>query len=912
MAIIEKVTREDLELYEILRNPALAIEFIQNFDRQDWEEEFELTWYQKEFILDFSSYVSIMAARATGKTVSLSGLLIWLLVFNVFPSDYIVYSVPSKVHLEPVWTNLVRMFRSNSFLKAFMDARQGINSSDFTVKLKNGMSLLCRIAGQSGTGANVIGLHTPYFILDECIPGNQKVSCVNSNKHISDLKVGDKILSWDGKNVVEDRVSSVRKIKREQRVLEFQFNNTSIRVGENHRLFTDRGYIKAGELTPEDSIYFHKNTDRKYWTDEEMVFVKDSIKNSLSIKCIAEQLNRTELSVFRKISSLGLKAKEIYDSYPLTEEECQIILGSLLGDGSAEIEPFRARYRTNHSLKQKEYVDWLITKLNRLVRGKPRISKSGGWGDYTYSFNTLGHSEILNIANELYIDNKKTITRNYLNKLNSLGLAVWFMDDGSESGMFSTHSFSEEENQIIVDYLKEVWNIDTKIYKDDPKNLYFICIKNSSLKILKDIIKDHIPECMKYKIGEGKYNNNIPVIENVENGEDITTLVKTKIESIREVKRTRADYLYDITVENNHNFFVNGILTKNSGYYPWGTFVELQPTINTFTSGFKLAVAGVPTGLREKNVCFHCDMENSNYSKHRIHAYLNPRFTEVDKQRAVEQYGGEESEDYIHLVLAEHGKPSFAIFDRGLFSIGNDTIYKMDINGTELQEDLAAYESKISIFPNAIDSKNKVIMGIDLGYTEPTAILIMYLERGIIHFYGKFNLVKVPYPIQEKLIDKLDSKFNPVIIGIDRGGTGVSTVQHLIGDTDYLHKNYLKRLVPIDFSASIVLGIDQDGQEIKTKTKPFAVSVLQDYCNNHKLVFSNKDLDMITELERMTYTKTPSGDIVYKTLTARGGKRGDDHYTSALLCGVLAFYLENEFILSRQAQKKLYNPTWII
>jgi hypothetical protein len=131
-------------------------------------------------------------------------------------------------------------------------------------------------------------------------------------------------------------------------------------------------------------------------------------------------------------------------------------------------------------------------------------------------------------------------------------------------------------------------------------------------------------------------------------------------------------------------------------------------------------------------------------------------------------------------------------------------------------------------------------------------------------------------------------------------------------DKEYIHKDYKKRMVPVDFSSSIVLGIDSEGKEIKSKTKPFATSVLQDYANNHKIVFTSTDLEMITELERMTYSKTPTGDIVYRTLTVRGGKKGEDHFTSALLCASLAYYLNNEFILNRPEIKKLAKPHWFI
>lgn len=514
--IEERIAQDDLIIYEIFKNPVLFGEFILNADKQERDEEFELTIYQKEFILDFSNYVALSCARAVGKTVSLSILILWILLFNIFPDDYIVYTVPSKVHLEPVFTNLSRMLRSNSILKHFIDARGGINNSDFSIKMLNNAKLMCRIAGQTGTGANVIGLHTPYVLLDE------------------------------------------------------------------------------------------------------------------------------------------------------------------------------------------------------------------------------------------------------------------------------------------------------------------------------------------------------------------------------------------------------------GGYFPWATFMELQPIINTWQRGFKLLVSGVPTGVRENNVLYHADRENSNYSKHRVSAFQNPRFSEKDKERALEQYGGEESDDYIHSVLGQHGKPVFSLFDRSTFEIQTYPIYKLVIDGIRESENLVDIMAKIAMLPAIHNEKHDRILGIDLGYTEPTAVWVIEVDDyGRLKFHSKIQLTKVSYPVQEKIIDLLDSKYNPSIIGIDKGNTGISIIQTLIEHKDYSHKDYKKKIVPIDFSSQIILGLNSDNEEIKSKTKPFTVSVLQDYTNNHKLIYSSTDMDMVVELERMTYTKGINGEIAYKTLTSKGGKRGDDHFTSALLCGVASYYLMNEFSFGNQKRKKLIRPSWI-
>jgi len=514
--IEERCTRDDLEVYEIFRNPCLLGEFISNLDRTEHEEEFILTSYQKEYLCDFNSYVSLMASRATGKTVALTINIIWALLFNIFPDNYVVYTVPSKVHLEPVFANLTRMFRSNSLLQQYIERNGGINGSEFSISLKNQSKLICRIAGMSGTGANVIGLHTPYVILDE------------------------------------------------------------------------------------------------------------------------------------------------------------------------------------------------------------------------------------------------------------------------------------------------------------------------------------------------------------------------------------------------------------AGYYPFATFLELQPIVNTWQNGYKLVCSGVPTGLREKNVLWHTDQENTNYTKHRISSFQNPRFTEEDRQRAIEQYGGEDSDDYVHLWLGQHGKPVFSLFDRNAFDIQSYPVYKFEFDGVREGDNLINILSGISILPALPDKIKQCIMGIDLGYTEPSCVFVMYEDpsNGTIKFHAKVKLTKVTYPIQEKIIDLLDTKYNPYIIGIDRGSAGVSVIQNLLEHRDYVHKDYKKKIVPIDFSSSISLGIDSDGKEIKQKTKPFAVTVLQEYTNNRKIIYSYTDTEMITELERMTYSKTPTGEIVYKTLTQRGGKRGEDHFTSALLCAMTSYYMVNDYNLFAVEKKKLMMASW--
>ena len=153
MPIREKISDKEWMLYEVLRHPILFGEFYRNLDLPKGKDEWEYSPYQKEYLGDFSPYVSLCCGRAVGKTVTLTDYILWIMINNIYPEEYILYTVPNKVHLEPVFFSLIRELRNNSLLKNFIAPKSGINSSNFTITLLNSSQLVCRIAGQSGTGA---------------------------------------------------------------------------------------------------------------------------------------------------------------------------------------------------------------------------------------------------------------------------------------------------------------------------------------------------------------------------------------------------------------------------------------------------------------------------------------------------------------------------------------------------------------------------------------------------------------------------------------------------------------------------------------------------------------------------------------------------------------------------------------
>jgi hypothetical protein len=202
---------------------------------------------------------------------------------------------------------------------------------------------------------------------------------------------------------------------------------------------------------------------------------------------------------------------------PLSKNVRDIILGSLLGDGSLAINPkYKSpRFSFRHSIKQKEYFFWKVEMLKEIcgescywLQGSEK--KPDGWGTAKYRFQSKALSsltEIYNLTHKRVSGTKVRVTRKWLNQLSPLSLAIWWQDDGSlvsdsRQGVICTDGFSLEEVEIIHQYFKKVLNIETKIGQISNQKKYRIWIRSSEelKKFLRIIIPHVFTKSMLYKI----------------------------------------------------------------------------------------------------------------------------------------------------------------------------------------------------------------------------------------------------------------------------------------------------------------------------------------------------------------------------------------------------------------------------
>lgn len=192
---------------------------------------------------------------------------------------------------------------------------------------------------------------------------------------------------------------------------------------------------------------------------------------------------------------------------PLSREQKDFLVGTILGDGSIVLPNKRknARFQVGHCEKQKEYLFWKKSIMGNLVNNIRRLEDKRG-NSVMYTFNTLSHKE-LNFYRKLFYENNKKIVREEAGlHLNPLGLATWFMDDGSKSGKcsyrLSTEGFSEEENHILKNILKSNFDLNVKVcgYTRRDKSYFYLFLNKRNTINMTDIIKDYVIDCMRYKL----------------------------------------------------------------------------------------------------------------------------------------------------------------------------------------------------------------------------------------------------------------------------------------------------------------------------------------------------------------------------------------------------------------------------
>lgn len=200
----------------------------------------------------------------------------------------------------------------------------------------------------------------------------------------------------------------------------------------------------------------------------------------------------------------------------MNKVEKATLVGLVLGDGHIDCSKNKGIYTNSaitfiHCKKQKEYLEWKADLLYKIFGGnKPKVIEFTNNG-YN-GVKMMKSNKYFRILHKyLYKNGRKTIPLKTLNRLTPLALAIWWMDDGclfAKKRNNKIHAWelylntylSDEENQIIINYFQQRWNILWKINHDKGRSRLRCSTKEGRkfLNIIRPIVNKI--QCMQYKV----------------------------------------------------------------------------------------------------------------------------------------------------------------------------------------------------------------------------------------------------------------------------------------------------------------------------------------------------------------------------------------------------------------------------
>jgi hypothetical protein len=355
-----------------------------------------------------------------------------------------------------------------------------------------------------------------------CMSAETKVRMADgTNKKIKQIKAGDSVLGF---NFETNKVTDTEVIKtfvHEPKQNWFEvigerrgcgLGNSTFKVlcTETHEFFTNRSYQPINKCSTKDIVY----------------------------------LVRKDFSV--------------------TENQVQMLLGKFLGDGSLIVRNKVAKLEFSHKEEHYEYLKYCEDILGRLIMPSNQKIYVSGYGTRMQRSKTKECRAIYNLLKE-YTNTLANIPY----KINKIGLAFLYMDDGS---LIHNRTQRDRASFALCSYsLKEAEFIKQAFYNNGYKAILFsqdgysrIRLNTESSDRFFNDIKELVPPVMQYKLP--KQYRGFFTEDNLTTQKEQTEylLVPHTIISIKNIGERPRAKRYDISTKTE-NFFAHDVLVHNSG-----------------------------------------------------------------------------------------------------------------------------------------------------------------------------------------------------------------------------------------------------------------------------------------------------------------------------------------------------------
>jgi recombination protein RecA len=265
----------------------------------------------------------------------------------------------------------------------------------------------------------------------------------------------------------------------------------------------------------------------------------------------------------------------IVEQQRVGEQQFQLILGSLMGDGS--LSPNRrdrsgTRFRMGHGAEQEAYLDWKASLLGNIPHARTVNAKGAVFADFTPL------PELRELHEAVYFgDGKKHLSWDYLKSLTPLALAVWYMDDGNfilrSKGVqertaggtgrieICVEAMSPGSRERLARYLRDTHGLQVKLMDRGARKVSVLQFSTAASEKFQKLVAPYVHPSMEYKLLP-RFRGEFDV--KPEFMPPTPRLIPARILDIHVKPPTRSMNRFDIEVEGSHNYFVDGVMVHNS------------------------------------------------------------------------------------------------------------------------------------------------------------------------------------------------------------------------------------------------------------------------------------------------------------------------------------------------------------
>jgi recombination protein RecA len=259
----------------------------------------------------------------------------------------------------------------------------------------------------------------------------------------------------------------------------------------------------------------------------------------------------------------------------LSDQQFQVVMGSLMGDGSLSPnlrDRNGVRFRLGHGAKQLDYLQWKTALMGNIRHTVRENSKGASFVDFTPL------AELGELQRAVYLgDGKKFLSEEYLKALTPLSLAIWYMDDGSftlrskgvqqrttgGSGRIEicVEAMTEGTRLRLQDYLRDNHGLDVRLRSAGSAGKAVLVFSTAASAKFQALVAPYMAPSMEYKLLPRFRGQSTVSPQFVAPSQ---RLVPARVLDVHVKPHTRSMNRYDIEVEGNHNYFVDGVMVHNS------------------------------------------------------------------------------------------------------------------------------------------------------------------------------------------------------------------------------------------------------------------------------------------------------------------------------------------------------------